>query len=106
MRKFLLTNLERGEDSRWRWRINLPALTRALPELEKNSLSPGDRYRGPTAFIRGEKSVYVQPQDYAAIHRHFPSARIETIAGTAHNPHMEAREKFVSEIFLAMDPFK
>ena len=99
MRKFLSTNLAHDAGSgRWRWQINLPALTRALPELEKNPLAPDDRYDGPALFIPGEKSPYVQPADHAGIRHHFPAARIETIAGAGHNPHMEAREKFVRSI--------
>jgi esterase len=98
MRKFLVTNLERDADGRWRWQINLPALTRALPEIEKNSLAPGDRYAGPTLFVLGGKSRFVEAQDHEVIRRYFPSARIETVAEAGHNPHMDEREKFVSVI--------
>lgn len=97
-RKFLLTNLERGDDGRWRWRINLTVLTAALPILEKNPLNRGDSYRGPTLFILGEKSRYVLPEDNESIRRHFPEAKTEAIAGAGHNPHMEAREGFVQTV--------
>lgn len=96
MRKFLTTNLDRDEAGRWKWTVNLPALTEALPTLERNSLKPDDRYEGPTLFIAGGRSQYVQPDDHAAIRRHFPAARIEVIPGSGHNPHMEAREQFVA----------
>jgi esterase len=95
MRKFLATNLERGGDGRWRWLINLPVLTTALPQLEANSLASDDRFDGPALFIVGGKSRYVQRQDHEVIRRHFPAARIETIAESGHTPHMEAREEFV-----------
>jgi esterase len=106
MRKFLATNLERGEDGRWRWLINLPVLTQALPELEKNSLRPEDRYDGPALFVRGEKSRYVLADDYAEIRRHFPPARIETIAAAGHNPHMETRQGFVRTILDENGPLE
>ncbi|MDQ5977259.1 MAG: hypothetical protein QG602_231 [Verrucomicrobiota bacterium] len=96
MRKFLTTNLDRDEAGRWKWTVNLPVLTKALPGLERNSLAASDRYDGPALFIAGGKSQYVQPGDHAAIRRHFPSARIEVIAESGHNPHMEARERFVA----------
>lgn len=96
MRKFLTTNLERDDAGQWRWVVNLPALTEALPVMEKNSLQPGDRYAGPTLFIAGGRSQYVQSGDHEAIRRHFPAARIEVIAESGHNPHMEARERFVA----------
>jgi pimeloyl-ACP methyl ester carboxylesterase len=98
MRKFLATNLDQAEDGGWRWIINLPVLAESLPKLEKNSLGPGDRFVGPSLFITGEKSRFVLPEDHAGIRRHFPAAQIETIAGSGHNPHMEAREAFVAMI--------
>lgn len=94
MRKFLATNLESGADGRWRWLINLPVLTKALPALEKNSLKSSDRYDGPALFVAGGKSRYVQARDYEVIRRYFASARIEIIAQSGHNPHMEARTAF------------
>lgn len=95
MRKFLSTNLERTKDGRWRWAVNLPVLTEALPAMEKNSLQPDDCYVGPALFIAGGRSQYVQAGDHEIIRRHFPAARIEVIAGTGHNPHMEQRAEFV-----------
>lgn len=95
MRKFLTTNLERDGHGQWRWIVNLPVLTRALPVLERNSLESGDCYDGPTLFIVGGRSPYVQVGDHAAIRTHFPQARIEVIPEAGHNPHVEAREEFV-----------
>jgi esterase len=95
MRKFLTTNLERDHAGHWRWVVNLPVLTAALPALERNSLAASDRYEGPALFIAGGRSQYVQAGDHATIRHHFPQARIEVIAEAGHNPHMDAREKFV-----------
>ena len=98
MRKFLTTNLERDSHGHWRWIVNLPAIQRALPELERNSLEPGDRFDGPTLFVTGGRSRYVLPEDQAGIRQYFPQARIETIATSGHNPHMEQREEFVRRV--------
>jgi esterase len=98
MRKFLLTNLERNEAGKWRWQINLPVLTRALPELEKNPLRSDDRFAGPALFLSGGKSNYVGPEDHAAIRAHFPAAEIDVMPDCGHNPHMEAREQFVRKV--------
>jgi esterase len=98
MRKFLTTNLERTAEGAWFWQINLPALTVALPELEKNPLLPNDRYSGPTRFVAGEKSTYIQPEDHAVIRTHFPAADIRTLPNCGHNPHMEARPAFVAAV--------
>lgn len=95
MRKFLTTNLERHEPGGWHWTVNLPVLTAALPAMEQNSLALGDRHDGPALFIAGGRSQYVQAGDHDAIRRHFPAARIEVIADSGHNPHMDRREEFV-----------
>jgi len=99
MRKFIATNLERRTDGAgWRWVINLPAVTAALPVMEKNPVGAGEQFDGETLFVIGGKSHYVQPADQAVISTHFPRARIETIAESGHNPHMETREAFVRAV--------
>jgi pimeloyl-ACP methyl ester carboxylesterase len=105
MRKFLTTNLERGEDGAWRWAVNLPVLTAALPEVERNPLSAGERHPGPTLFVRGGRSRYVREEDLAGIAAFFPSARVETITAAGHNPHMETRAEFCATVgtFLAAE---
>jgi pimeloyl-ACP methyl ester carboxylesterase len=95
MRRFLATNLERGEDGQWRWIVNLPVLARTLPDLVKSPLAPDDRFAGPAHFILGGKSRFVAPEDHALIRRHFPAARITVMAESGHNPHIEAREALV-----------
>lgn len=98
MRKFLTMNLERGADGGWRWTVNLPVLTAALPDLVKNPLALNDRFDGPAHFILGGKSSFVQPEDHAVIRRHFPAARITVLPDSGHNPHLEAREEFVRAV--------
>jgi esterase len=102
MRKFLTTNLERS-GSGWRWQVNLPALTRALTTLEKNPLSPTDRYEGPALFVIGGKSNYVSPEDHARIRQHFPQAIVKTIEAAGHNPHMDQRGPFVETLLGAAE---
>ena len=103
MRKFLSTNLERGDDGRWRWMINLPVLTEALPVMEKNSLQPAGRFEGRVQFIAGGRSAYVQGEDHETIRGHFPRAQIDIIPESGHNPHMDTREEFVRLVRGAAD---
>lgn len=98
MRKFLVSSLERTPAG-WSWQFNLPVLAATLPELERNPLEPADRFAGPALFVIGGKSRYVLPGDFDAIRAHFPAARVETLAGSAHNPHIDAREAFVDAVF-------
>jgi pimeloyl-ACP methyl ester carboxylesterase len=101
MRKFLLTNLERSTEGGWRWQINLPVLTASLDELERNPLADTDRFAGPSQFITGDGSRYVKAEDAGSILRYFPGAKISSIAGAGHNPHMERREEFVRTVLAA-----
>jgi esterase len=98
MRKFLTTNLNRTESGRWEWAVNLPVLTAALPRLEKGALGSEERFDGPTLFIVGGRSRYVEEADHAVIRAHFPAARITVIPDSGHNPHMDAREAFVRAV--------
>ena len=102
MRKFLTTNLERADTGQWRWTIPLQALTEALPVLESNSLEAGDRFEGSTVFVLGGRSRYVLESDHTTVRAHFPKARIETIAESGHNPHMDARESFVRTVLATL----
>lgn len=97
MRKFLATNLVL-EAGGWRWQVNLPVLTEALPGLEKNSLTSADRFAGPTRFILGGRSRYAEARDHDLIRHYFPNAKIEVIAGSGHNPHMDKRKEFVTAV--------
>lgn len=98
LRKFLLTNLEHAEAGTWRWVINLPVLTAALPVMEENCLQPTDTYRGPTLFIAGANSLYLPPSDHKLVLGHFPQARIAIIPEAGHNPHVEQRAEFVRQL--------
>jgi len=98
MRKFLTTNLDRAPGGGWRWVVNLATLTAGLAAIEGNALADSDRFDGPTLFLAGGNSGYIMPADHDLIRGHFPNARIETIAGSGHNPHIEARAAFVAAV--------
>jgi esterase len=99
MRKFLTTNLERAvEGDGWRWQINLPVITAALPALEQSPLERGEVYVGPTLWVTGAKSRYVGVEDWRGIGEHFPHTRPVEIADAGHNPHMETRGEFVAAV--------
>ena len=100
LRKFLVTNLAQDDSGRWYWTVNLSALAAALPALEVNPLKPEDRYDGPTLFIRGALSAYIQEADSMAIRRYFPQSAIVTIDDSSHNPHIDQRAAFVQAVLV------
>lgn len=97
-RQFILTNLVRDANKHFHWRINLKALTAWLPEIMKNPLKESDRYDGPTLFLRGADSDYIREEDYGAIYKHFPHARIDVIEHAGHNAHIDNTEEFVQAV--------
>ena len=102
-RAFLLQNLV-FEQGRPRWRLNLAAIERAMPELVGfPEIPPGTAYRGPALFIAGGRSDYLLPRFEPQLRRFFPNARIARVAGAGHWLHAEQPQAFLDivEPFLA-----
>jgi esterase len=98
MRRFLLTNLERTPEGRFRWSVNLPAIAGFLRVLRDDSLRPEDHSDVEALFVLGGRSRAFLPGDEALATAHFPRARFVTIDDSGHNPHVETRERFVAEV--------
>lgn len=99
-RQFLLTNFKRSEEGgSFGWTVNLHELNRCREQMRTNPLPDADsRYLGPTLFVVGGASAFVQPEDFEAIRRHFPKARIEVIKDAGHNPHIEKKAEFLAAL--------
>ena len=103
VRAFLMQNLENGETG-YRWRPNLAVLNAAMDDiLDFPDLPAASRYDGPTLFLAGGESDYVLPEYLPHIHRLFPAARLETIAGAGHWLHADQPAAFTASLrrFLA-----
>jgi pimeloyl-ACP methyl ester carboxylesterase len=98
LRKFLLTNLERSDDGRFSWKINIFALEESMGNLEEEPLDPEDRFPEPILFLLGGKSSYFRQEDEVVALEHFPRARFVRIEESGHNPHIETRDRFVEEV--------
>ena len=91
VRDFLLANLQRSAEGTFQWRINLPVIRDYFNEVTSWP-DTESVYAGPALFIRGEKSDYVLPEHYAAMHRQFPRGTLKTVAGAGHWVHSEKPE--------------
>jgi esterase len=103
VRAFLLQNLLIDEGYA-HWRLNLAEFEREFFQILDFPELPGEvAYRGPTLFVAGANSTYLQPSDEPAIERLFPQARVSRIAGAGHWVHAEQPEAFlrVVEPFLS-----
>lgn len=97
-RAFLLQNLVIADGSA-RWRLNLEAIERDFPEVSGFPCLPADTaYRGPTLFIAGARSNYIQPEHEPVIRRLFPQSRITRIEGAGHWVHAEQPQVFLETV--------
>ncbi|MDB2499467.1 alpha/beta fold hydrolase [bacterium] len=94
-RQFLISNIVRGEDKAFKWTINLPVIESHVPVLSKNALDLDDTFDGPTHFLIGGQSHFVETTDHNDMRFHFPKASIDTWDDSGHNPHFEHRDRFV-----------
>ncbi len=97
LRKFLLKNLYRDENNKYKWRLNLEAICDNLESLGAEVIS-SQKYDGDTLFIRGGLSDYITAEDEVEIHSLFPKALIQSIPRATHWLHAENPEDFLSEI--------
>lgn len=95
VRQFLLKNLKRGDSGRYAWKMNLPAIVRNYSKI--GEALPDGVFEGPTLFLRGTRSRYIEPEDEAAISRIFPNATIEDI-DAGHWIHAERPQEFADAV--------
>ena len=95
VRQFLLKNFTRDKAGGYVWKMNLPAIHRAYPNILDTVRGESESYDGPTLFVRGGKSRYVQDEDVPVIRRYFPNMRLETVAEAGHWVHAEAPDRLL-----------
>lgn len=92
-RQFLLKNLQRDDNGDFYWRLNLSVIAEQYDTLTQK-VGEGSQFTGPTLFIRGELSKYIQERNHDEIHQQFPQAKIVTIDDASHWLHAEKPEEF------------
>ncbi|MBC8269823.1 MAG: alpha/beta fold hydrolase [Rhodospirillaceae bacterium] len=103
IRSFLLQNLVRSGE-RLQWRINLAAIADDMDSITGFiDTGHGRSYGGPTLFVAGGNSNYVQPRDHTVVGTLFPKARIEIIAGAGHWLHAEQPGPFLDLLKQFLD---
>ncbi|NVJ85027.1 MAG: alpha/beta fold hydrolase [Algoriphagus sp.] len=96
IRQFLLKSLGRDRNGFY-WKINLPVITEKIEEVGK-ALEEDTVYEGPTLFLAGANSNYIQQSDLPDILEHFPNYELEFIEGAGHWLHAEKPDAVVREI--------
>ncbi|MBK7409473.1 MAG: alpha/beta fold hydrolase [Saprospirales bacterium] len=100
--QFLLKNLSRGKDGTYSWKMNLPVLHEHYQDI-LGEVEGDTPYEGPTLFIRGSESPYIQDSDWPRILDFFPNAQLATVEGAGHWVHADAPEELLELLrtFLA-----
>ncbi len=96
IRQFLLKNLYWVQKGKLGFRFNLNVLSDKMGEIGDN-ITPSDIYKGPTLFIKGDKSEYIALSDIDIIKSHFPLATIDTIDNAGHWLHAENPAQFFNK---------
>ena len=101
VRQFLLKNLLRKPHGGFAWKINLKVIDEKLELISADIQFPGT-YNGPTLFVRGADSHYVQDEDRQRIKDLFPNSTLITM-DTGHWVQAEKPQEFVEVVknFLA-----
>lgn len=92
VRQFLLKSLAQ-EQGKWHWRFNLDLLQRDYSKITDWPFS-GLRYDGPTLFIKGGQSDYLQAAYKDTIAAQFPRSQGRIIADAGHWLHAEKPAAF------------
>ncbi len=99
VKSFLLQSLDAGER---RWKLNLDVLDREMDKIIGWPDVSG-RFDGPTLFLSGGQSDYVQPDYRDRIKTLFPNARFAKIPDAGHWLHAEKPRDFEKTLRVFLD---
>lgn len=95
--QFLMKNLTKTKEGPYEWKVNLPLLYKNYNHILDEIV-----FRDPsmveTLFIRGERSDYIQDEDWSKIQEALPNSQLITIAGAGHWVHADKPDELFSAI--------
>ncbi|XP_053979849.1 protein ABHD11 [Hylaeus anthracinus] len=96
IRQFLTMNLVEANNGKYKWRVNLPVLEQNFDSnIAKFPRSETKVYEGPTLFIGGANSDYIQVEDHNEIKKYFPSSQFVYISDADHWVHADKPTEFL-----------
>lgn len=91
--QFLTKNLYWVEPGQLGFRFNLEVFNGQSGNIGQ-ALPEGSVFTGPTLFLKGDRSNYIQDSDLKDIEAHFPDYQIKTISNSGHWVHAENPKEF------------
>lgn len=96
--QFLLKSLTRAEDGNsFKWRFNTAVLWKNYNKISA-AIESDKPYQGPTLFIKGERSAYINTGNYSSITDLFPNHELVEIKGAGHWVQAEKPADFVKAV--------
>lgn len=96
--QFLMKGLNRDENGKhFEWKFNLDSLHRNYAAIS-GAITAGTPYTGETLFIKGQKSSYINAENYAFIQQLFPHNQLAEIKDAGHWVHAEKPAEFIQEV--------
>jgi len=96
--QFLLKGLNRDKTGEhFEWKFNLDSLHKHYAEISDAVTSPTP-FEGRSLFIKGQKSSYVNAENYASIQHLFPNNELVEIKDAGHWVHAETPQEFTEEV--------
>lgn len=104
-RGFLMKNLTRNSEGLFEWKLNAESLLLNLANIT-GSMTEEKIYQNPVSgfpvyFLRGEKSDYLNPDDFPGIRSLFPAAELVTIKDAGHWIHADRPDE-IEKLFLSL----
>ncbi|XP_074046210.1 sn-1-specific diacylglycerol lipase ABHD11-like [Macrotis lagotis] len=96
VRQYMLNSL-RMINGQYIWNISSEALSQQMDKIVDFPQIQGN-YSGPTLFLRGANSNFVQPDDHPKIKHLFPQAQILSVPKAGHLIHTDQPQAFLTSI--------
>ncbi len=97
IRAFLLQNLGQDEGG-LSWQVNLDAIEKDMPDILDFPAHLGEPYEGPSLFLRGGKSDFVEDGHFPLIENLFPMAEVADVTDAGHWVHAEKPDDVIRAI--------
>ena len=96
-RQFILKNLSRNNLGKFEWKSNLEVLIKSY-RLLMEFPAINTKYLKPVYFIKGEKSNYINQDNFEALDNYFPNNKIIEIKNAGHWVHADNPVDFYNTI--------
>lgn len=96
VRQFLLKNLARDDEGKFKWRPNLHAIDEHLDEIGQGMVYSGS-FNGQSLFVNGSRSNYFADGDQELIKKIFPQAKFVSL-NTGHWVQAEKPQEFAETV--------